>query len=182
MLNDLAFIAKCKSINKNNVTSLARCSLSPSFICSTIYRLSHQLHKLKIPLLPKLLWWVNFLLFKVDLDHRAKLYGGIYMPHPMGIVIGDGVYSKGNVKFMQGCTLGGNLGRFEEVEGKIIRQPQIFSNSFIGINSQLLGPLVFKENIFVAPNSTITKAFGAGLLYGVNEQKPLCHVHIQELS
>lgn len=175
--SDLKFIARNKGLDSTRLTTKFRCALSPSFICSCLYRTSHQAHSLKIPLLAKIIWWVNFLLFKVDIDYRAKLYSGIYMPHPIGIVIGDGVHSTANIKIMQGSTLGGNLGRTLCTKNKIIKQPHFFADSFIGINSVILGPLIFEESVCVAANAIVTKQMPAGLLYGTNEQKPLTSQH-----
>ncbi|OKA22397.1 hypothetical protein [Pseudomonas versuta] len=177
---DLVFIAKNKGLNCNLVNHL-RCALSPSFICSSLYRTSHKIHTLKIPILAKVFWWINFILFKVDIDYRAKLCLGIYMPHPIGIVIGDGVYSSANLKIMQGSTLGGSLGQSAIFDGTTIKQPHFLADSFIGINSVIVGPLIFEDSIFVAANSTITKQIESGFLYGSNKQKPLNTLHKESL-
>lgn len=95
------------------------------------------------------------------------------MPHPISIVVGDGVYSSADLKIMQGSTLGGSLGQTASFENNIIKQPHFLSTSFIGINSVIVGPLIFKDSIFVAANSTITKQIEPGFLYGSNKQKPL---------
>lgn len=177
---DLNFIAKNKGLNSSLKNKL-RCVLAPSFICTSLYRAAHQAHRLKVNPLAKIIWWLNFLLFKVDIDYRAKLYGGLYMPHPISIVVGDGVYSSANLKIMQGCTLGGSLGQTATLEERVIKQPHFFSTSFIGINSVIVGPLIFNESIFVAANSTITKQIEGGFLYASNKQKPLSPLHKESL-
>jgi len=103
------------------------------------------------------------------------------MPHPISIVIGDGVYTSANLKIMQGCTLGGSLGQTALFGETTIKQPHFLSNSFIGINSVIVGPLIFEESIFVAANSTITKQIDAGFLYGSNKHKPLTSIHKENL-
>lgn len=173
IIRDIRFIARQKGLTAGKASTALRCILSPSFICTSLYRLAHTTFTLKIPLAPKLIWWINFLIFKVDIDYRARLYGGVYAPHPIGIVIGDNVLCTGNIKLMHGCTLGGNLNKHIDVDGKIVKQPQLLCDSFIGINACLLGPLVFHERIVVSSNSVITKQISPGVLYGANQNMPL---------
>ncbi len=64
---DLTYIAKYKSSNSTTF-SYVKAVLSLSFVCISFYRISHFLHQIKVPLIPRLIWWFNFILFKVDLD------------------------------------------------------------------------------------------------------------------
>ena len=179
LFEDILFI-KCY---KTGRLSMLKAMLSPSFICTFIYRLSAFFYCLKIPVLPKLLWWVNFLLFKVDLDFRSNLDGAIYMPHPMGVVIGEYVkLTKGSrLKLMQGATIGGDLGRFEKRNGKCYYQPIMQGNVFIGINSIVAGPVMLSGNIFVSSSGIVSRSAKDVLCYAVNKTKDLSDSHLKEL-
>lgn len=175
--NDYRLVSKFKP----KKFAFFRVVLSPSFICTSIFRLSMVLNYYKIPLIPRLIWWINFLVFKVDIDQRCRLLGGIYFPHPFSIVIGEHVRANASIKVMQGSTLGGNLGRTLELESGLIHQPVFLFPAFIGVNSVILGPLVFSGKVFVASNSTVTKARGEGVYYGLNNYSELKEDHLKEL-
>ena len=178
--SDINFIRKYKPVN-TNIFIYFKCLVSPSFICVFLYRISHLLHCFRIPLLPRLFWWINFILFKVDIDQRARLYGSLYLPHPMMIVIGHKVEMYGSAKIMQGVTLGGNLGRKVLVGDNYIEQPLIDSNIFIGINTIIIGPVYLKGKLFIASNSCVTKNVEDVFVYENNKSKNLRNYHLKEL-
>lgn len=178
---DLKFIAMFKSDNVNWLT-LIKSSLSPSFICTFIYRLAHFFHCLSVPLLPRIIWWLNFILFKVDIDQRAKLYGALYFPHPMMIVIGCSVQLNGSAKIMQGVTLGGNLGKSViTAGGSKIDQPEINGRCFIGINSCVVGPIVISGQVFIASSALTSKDAKDTIIFGNNKYRELLDEHKKEL-
>lgn len=151
-----------------------RAILSPSFMCVFIYRVSNLLVLLRLPILPKLFWWFNYIVFKVDIDPRSTIEGGIYMPHPMMIVIGRHVRIYSDVKIMQGVTIGGNLGKTRHVSKYgIVEQPIIEGNSFLGIGAILAGPLIIKGLTFIAAREIVTKDIEAGTCYYQNESGKL---------
>ncbi len=180
LIKDITFIAKYKF----GQLALLKSLLSPSFICCLIYRLSVFFDLLKVPLLPRILWWLNFITFKVDLDQRSRLMGALYLPHPMCIVVGQFVESKEStcLKIMQGATIGGDLGRCDKINGEVIQQPVFCSNAFIGVNSIVAGPVFITEPVFVAANSVFSKFSGGGCYYSVNQVSPLKEAHKKELK
>ncbi|MCL6688671.1 hypothetical protein M8R19_08105 [Pseudomonas sp. R3.Fl] len=155
--------------------------LSPSFICTTLHRISHRLYLFKIPVLPRLIWWLNFLLFKVDIDQRCKLYGGLYLPHPMGIVIGEHVSLRGYAKIMQGVTIGGNLGKTSCKGERIQYQPLMDGRIFIGPNSILAGPITLSGNIFVSASAIASQDASNSFIYSSNKSRKLDEEHETEL-
>ena len=136
-LRDIRITSHYKAVS--NKLRLFKSLFSPSFICISLYRISHLFYLLKIPLMPKMFWWINFLLFKIDIDYRSKIYAGMYMPHPILIAIGEGVKIFVFLKIMQGVTIGGNLNRNRIFEGKVIMQPFIKENVFLGIGVIIAG-------------------------------------------
>lgn len=173
-----------KSYKKGSILNqFLKTIFSPSLICMFFFRLSHFFYFLKMMPIAKLIWWINFLLFKVDLDFRAEIKAGIYMPHPIGIVIGSGVKIYGNLKIMQGVCIGGNLSKSKKFKGLIITQPQILKGGFIGINAIILGPIILKEKIFISANATISKSFSESVfLYNNNFSKDMHQTHINEIN
>lgn len=183
LIKDFQFTIKYKK-NSNAFSPLPilKTLLCPSFIVLSIYRLGNLFNTMKIPILPKVLWWINYVFFSVDIDVRAKLLGGVYMPHPIGIVIGQGVIIMGDTKILHGATLGGNLGKKAEYEGNSIMQPILVKGGLVGINAVIAGPVIFSGKVFVAANSIITESVGDdAFLYDTNKKKNLAHFHKAEM-
>lgn len=124
---------------------------------------------------------MNFLIFKVDIDQRCNLYGGMYLPHPMGIVIGQHVKLRGHIKIMQGVTIGGNLGKTLKKGESIQHQPWIDGRAFIGPNSILAGPITLTGGIFVSANTILSRDAHNSFIYGSNKLKELTEVYEKEL-
>ena len=160
---------------------LLKSIFSPSFLCISLYRLSHLFGVLKVPLLPRIIWWVNFLFFKVDIDFRSRIYAGIYMPHPMSIVIGDGVKMNGLFKIMQGVTIGGNLGETKIVDGEVTKQPILEGNMFLGINTIIAGPLSIKGVFFFSAFSLVLDDLAGQHFYSKRLVKELSEKQINEI-
>lgn len=73
------------------------------------------------------LWHVvirNILIAKhgIDVGYNVKIGLGLRLPHPTGIVIGDGVVIGNNVSIYQCCTLGGKNG-YPVVGDKVVIYP-----------------------------------------------------------
>lgn len=67
--------------------------------------------------------------FGCDASPGAEIKGGLYLPHPIGIVIGSGVVLEENVRVFQGVTLGAGRGGY----------PTIGAGSTIFPNSMIVG-------------------------------------------
>lgn len=177
---DLTFIAYQKQ--RTGRIGKLKGVLSPSFICTAIYRIGHSLHRVGIPVLPKLFWWLNIILFSSDIDHRAKLYAALYFPHPLAIVIGHQVQIYGSAKIMQGATLGGNLGSTALVEGECISQPKINGNVFIGPNSMVVGPIELTGKLFVGGMVMVSRSINGEGVVGKKALFALENSHRRELG
>lgn len=78
----------------------------PGFYAIAIYRLSHQLHHQKIPLIPRI--WTEFAHSKtgIDIHPGANIGNSFFIDHGTGIVIGETCVIGNNVKLYQNVTLG----------------------------------------------------------------------------
>jgi len=79
----------------------------PGFHAIAIYRLSHELYKLKVPILPRMMSEYIHGLTGVDIHPGATIGTSFFIDHATGIVIGETTIIKNNVKIYQGVTLGG---------------------------------------------------------------------------
>jgi serine O-acetyltransferase len=112
----------------------------------------------KIPLvgrpIRKIVWWMTCLAFGSELALGAEFGGGLYVPHPYGIVVGVAQIGR-NVAIMQNVT----IGKRQESSplGTIIRD-----NVDIGAGAVVLGPLTVGENTAIGANSVVLADVPAG--------------------
>lgn len=137
--------------NKKISKCISTLLFNPCFHSILLYRIACFFSKWNITILAKIIWYINRVIFNVDLDFRSDIGGGFRLIHGLGVVIGSEVRAGKNLTVYQGVTLGGNFGKKKEIDGKITGQPYIGDNVMICTDSKLFGP------IFV-PNGTLIKA------------------------
>lgn len=104
--------------------------------------------------------------FGCDISPKADIANNVVFPHPIGIVIGDGVKIQENVIIYQNVTLGK-----KEKKG-ISGYPTVEKGTIIYPCSCIIGDIVLKENTVVGAGSVITKTTEAGCTYcGVSAKK-----------
>lgn len=130
---------------------------NPCFHSVCLYRLSVFLNKLHLSPISKVIWYINRMLFHVDIDYRADLAGGFVLIHGLGTVIGRSVCSRGRLTVYQGVTIGGNnnLSRVDE-KGREWWQPLLEDNVKICTNACVFGPIIISEGTLVKAGSIVS--------------------------
>ena len=109
----------------------------PGFYAVMVYRLSHVMHRLDIPVLPRVVSEYAHSQTGIDIHTGATIGPRFYIDHGTGIVIGETTVIGRNVKLYQGVTLGA---RFVEKElTGVKRHPTIEDNVIIYAGSTILG-------------------------------------------
>jgi serine O-acetyltransferase len=62
--------------------------LHPRFLPLILCRLSRASFLLGIPLLPFIFSYLNLILFGLQITPRCEIGGGLFLPHPSGVVVG----------------------------------------------------------------------------------------------
>ncbi|CAM1357381.1 MULTISPECIES: serine O-acetyltransferase EpsC [Tenacibaculum] len=109
----------------------------PGFHAIAVYRLSHELYKIEIPVLPRMMSEYAHGVTGTDIHPGAIIGESFFIDHATGIVIGETTIIKNNVKIYQGVTLGGIQVKKELASTK--RHPTIESNVTIYANATVLG-------------------------------------------
>ena len=120
----------------------------PGFYAIMIYRLSHQLYLLDIPILPRLISEYAHSRTGIDINPGAQIGKCFFIDHGSGIVIGETAIIGNNVKIYQGVTIGALSVKKENVNKK--RHPTIEDNVIIYSGTTILG-----GNVIIGHNSII---------------------------
>lgn len=128
----------------------------PGFHAIAIHRLSHELYKMKVPILPRMMSEYGHGLTGVDIHPGAVIGDAFFIDHATGVVIGETTIIENNVSIYQGVTLGGIQVAKELAEVK--RHPTIKSNVTIYANATILGDVTIGENSIIGANVCITQS------------------------
>lgn len=133
----------------------------PGFYAVCIYRLANALHKLKIPLLPRLMSEYAHEKTGIDIHPGAEIEESFFIDHGTGVVIGETAIIGKNVKIYQGVTLGA-LSVKKKLQS-IKRHPTIEDNVIIYANSIILGgETVVGSGSVIGGNVWLTQSIPAG--------------------
>jgi serine O-acetyltransferase len=122
-----------------------------------LYRIAHWLYNNKIPILPKLIYFLQFLLFNSSVPPQTKIgrntvfaYGGI------GTVIHARAIIGKNCAIGQGITIGG--------KSRVYGVPKIGDFVYIGAGVRILGDITIGNNVIIGANSVVVKDIPDGCI------------------
>jgi serine O-acetyltransferase len=129
----------------------------PGFYAIAVYRLSHQLLQLGIPVFPRVMSEFAHSVTGTDIHPGAEIGDSFFIDHATGIVIGETTIIKNNVQIFQGVTLGGIQVKKSLASTK--RHPTIENHVIIYANATILGgDVVIGENSVIGANVCITES------------------------
>jgi len=129
----------------------------PGFYAIVIYRLSHELYKVGMPLVPRLMSEYAHRISGADINPGAQIGESFFLDHATGTVIGETTIIKNHVKIYQGVTLGA-LSVARNLRN-IKRHPTVEDNVVIYANATILGgKTIIGENSVIGGNTWITES------------------------
>ena len=129
----------------------------PGFYAIAVYRLSHELYKLKIPYLPRMISELAHSKTGIEIHPGAVIGDHFFIDHGTGVVIGETTIIGNNVKIYQGVTLGA-LSVSKSMRGKK-RHPTIEDYVVVYSGSTILGgDTVIGHDSIVGGNVWLTKS------------------------
>lgn len=78
----------------------------PGLLAITIYRIAHELHKLQVPVIPRIMAEHAHSLTGIDIHPGATIGTNFFIDHGTGVVIGETTEIGNRVRLYQGVTLG----------------------------------------------------------------------------
>jgi len=123
----------------------------PGFHAVTAHRFIHELDKLRLPLLPRLLSNLVRFATGIEIHPAAKIGKRFFIDHGMGVLIGATAEIGDDVTLYKGVTLGGtSLGH-----GK--RHPTIGNDVVIGTNASVLGAITIGDGARIGAGSVVVR-------------------------
>jgi serine O-acetyltransferase len=114
----------------------------PGLLAVVTHRLAHELYKLNVPVVPRMMSEWTHSRTGVDINPGAKIGEGFFIDHATGVVIGETTEIGNNVKIYQGVTLGARSFSLDENGNPIKhikRHPTVEDNVVIYANATILG-------------------------------------------
>lgn len=129
----------------------------PGFYAIVIYRLSHEFHKLNLPIVPRIMSEYAHSKTGTDIHPGAQIGDSFFIDHATGTVIGETVIINNNVKIYQGVTLGAfHISKNLKTKK---RHPTIGDNVIIYANATILGgETIIGKNSTIGANVWITES------------------------
>lgn len=137
----------------------------PSLRALTNHRIAHELYKLGVPIIPRLISEMAHSEAGIDIHPGAEIGEYFFIDHGTGTVIGETSVIGKNVQIYQGVTLGARSFPKDE-DGKPIkdipRHPIVEDGVIIYAGATVLGRVTIGKNAMIGGNVWITRDVPAG--------------------
>ena len=115
------------------------------------HRWAHFLYKIKLKLLARMTSQFAKFLTGIEIHPAAKIAGGVFIDHGMGVVIGETAEIEEGVVIYQGVTLGGT----GKEKGK--RHPTVKRGAMISAGAKILGGFTVGEYAKIGAGAVVLK-------------------------
>ena len=115
----------------------------PGLYAVTVHRLAHELYKLKVPVIPRIMSELAHSKTGIDIHPGATIGERFFIDHGTGVVIGETCVIGRDVKLYQGVTLGAKSFAKDPDTGALVkgikRHPNVEDNVVIYAGATILG-------------------------------------------
>lgn len=122
------------------------------------YRIAHELHKMKVPVLPRIITEQAHGKTGIDIHPGAQIGDHFAIDHGTGVVIGETAIIGHHVTLYQGVTLGAKSFRYDS-EGNMLNEPRhpvIEDHVTIYSNASVLGRITIGHHSVIGGNIWLT--------------------------
>lgn len=135
----------------------------PGVFAVTVYRLAHELNKLSVPLIPRMMTEYAHSVTGIDIHPGAEIGKFFFIDHGTGVVIGQTTKIGKHVKLYQGVTLGALSTRGGQSLRETKRHPTLEDNVTVYSGASILGgETVIGEGAVIGSNVFITSSIAPG--------------------
>lgn len=124
----------------------------------THYRLAHVLHRMRVPVIPRIITEQAHSRTGIDIHPGAQIGEHFAIDHGTGVVIGETAIIGNHVTLYQGVTLGAKSFRYDE-HGHVLntpRHPIIEDHVTIYSNASILGRITIGHHSVIGGNIWVT--------------------------
>lgn len=133
----------------------------PGFLAICLYRQANALHKLNVPIIPRILTEFAHSKTGIDIHPAAEIGEYLFIDHGTGLVIGETAILGNHVKLYQGVTLGALS--VEKSMAFTKRHPTVEDNVVIYSGATILGgETVIGRNSVIGGNVWLTRSVPPG--------------------
>jgi serine O-acetyltransferase len=132
----------------------------PGFSFLFVHRFVQLLLEHGFQRVAKIIWRFNSMLYGCYFHISAQIGPGLYLPHPIAIVIGEGVRIENNVVLYQNVTLG--KGKNEN------DYPLLKSGVIVYPNSVVFGSITISEDVVIGASSVVRQSLPKGAIFRGN--------------
>lgn len=115
------------------------------------HRVAYFFHKIKLKLFARILSQLARFFTGIEIHPAAKIEGGVFIDHGMGVVIGETAEVRKGTVIYQGVTLGGT----GKERGK--RHPTIMENVVISAGAKVLGGFTVGKGAKIGAGAVVLK-------------------------
>jgi len=137
----------------------------PGLLAITNHRLAHELLKLGVPLLPRMITELAHSQTGIDIHPGAQIGERFFIDHGTGVVIGETCVIGRNVRIYQGVTLGAKSFPLD-AEGHPVkgvpRHPVVEDDVIIYSNATVLGRVTLGKGSAIGGNVWLTRSVPPG--------------------
>jgi len=137
----------------------------PGVQAITYHRLAHELHRLAVPLIPRIISEHAHSVTGIDIHPGATIGERFFIDHGTGVVIGETCVIGRNVRLYQGVTLGAKSFPLDD-EGKpikgIARHPLVEDDVIVYSGATILGRVTLGKGSVIGGNVWLTESVPPG--------------------
>ena len=137
----------------------------PGLLAVTSQRLAHELLKLGVPLLPRMITEHAHSLTGIDIHPGAQIGERFFIDHGTGVVIGETCIIGRNVRIYQGVTLGAKSFPLDAdghpIKG-VPRHPVVEDDVIVYSNATILGRITLGKGSAIGGNVWLTRSVPPG--------------------
>ncbi len=132
----------------------------PSMLAMTHHRIAHELYKLDVPVIPRIISEMSHSRTGIDIHPGASIGEDFFIDHGTGVVIGETSIIGKHCRLYQGVTLGA-LSFPKEADGTLVkgiaRHPILEDHVTVYAGATILGRVTIGEGAIIGGNVWVTK-------------------------
>ncbi len=133
----------------------------PHLTAIAIHRVAHELYKLDVPLIPRMMSEYAHSRTGIDIHPGAQIGRRFFIDHGTGVVVGETAVIGNNVKMYQGVTLGA-ISFPRDEKGQIIRgkkrHPTLEDDVTVYAEATILGDIIIGKGAVIGGNVWIRES------------------------